>query len=152
MFIYSLFIPRGGIVKTGGGMGSKKGEPHDKYNPLVLDWIISHFNKGGSIASLPAYLEKYHNLNITRDCIYKWAQRFPEFKARLERGKEMAQLNFEHLLMLDILGKSPKGSTKINSYSLQFVLKSRFHKTYSEKPENHDESLEDILDRVNSDK
>ena len=120
------------------------GKNNAKYQRKVCKLILEHFDRGGSVRTLPAYLEKYHRINICRKTLYNWAKAHPEFAKRLERGKELAQMNLEYLLQADILGKAPKDSKKINTTSLHFALKTRFHETFaSKKRPEESEQIED---------
>lgn len=98
--------------------------------------------------TLPAYLEKFHGIDICRKTLYNWARENPEFAKRLERGKEYAQMELEYLLRADTLGNTPKGAKKINTKSLHFALKTRFHETFGGKGETQNQE-EGPLPQIN---
>ena len=103
-----------------------------KYQRKFCKLIINHFERGGSVKTLPAYLDKYHGIDICRATLYNWAKQHPEFGKKLQRGQEIAEMNLEYLLQADVVGKAPKDTQRINAKSLYYSLKRFSEKEKSE--------------------
>lgn len=109
------------------------GKTNSRYQQRFLEDIDDHFKKGGTMTSFPAVLKIKYGISVTKRTVYNWIKRYPKFARAIEVGNCTAQMHLEYLLWAAILGKAPKGSKKINSKSLEFALKTRFHPTYGVK-------------------
>lgn len=108
------------------------------YREEYCSKAIEILSEGKSITSLAA------NLGVCRDTIYNWRDSHPAFAKALKCGVEASQAFWEEEGMKGIFGKIPsfQGSPWI------FVMKTRFHRDYSEQKEQksvNDSIVEQLL-------
>lgn len=74
-------------------------------------------------------------LGVTRKTVYNWMEKYPEFLYSIERGVEAGQDFYERIMRAKITGQKNSNFDPKNSCtsSLQFTLKTRFHKDYGNK-------------------
>ena len=106
-----------------------------KYQHRFIEDVDEHFRKGGTIRSFPAALRDKYGIRITRRTIYNWIKQHPKFSRAIEMGNCIALMELEYLLHKLIMGTAPNGPKKVNYKALEFVLKTRFHKTYGTQGE-----------------
>lgn len=99
-----------------------------KYKPKYCKKLVDHMSKGYSLETFG------HKVGVTRQTVYNWIKQFPDFKKAKDEAQQAAQDFFEQKLMAK-LDKSDFSSKYIDTSCLIFALKTRFHKTYSEKQE-----------------
>jgi hypothetical protein len=98
-----------------------------KYKKSFNKLALEHFKKGKTISQLAA------ELMVSRETIYDWGRKFPEFSDTLCKGQDLAQAYWENLQH----GKSV-GAEKTEKFSergIEFNLKTRFRRDYAEKIE-----------------
>lgn len=125
--------------------------PPKKYRPEFCQVVIKEMMQGASVDSVGCRLiSEDHPSGVSRATVYNWIKEYPEFGEAIELGNQLAQLRLERGLNAKASGA--KDSKNIDYQSSQFLLKTRFHKTYSEKiiTENVDvvEKYEDYLKRI----
>jgi DNA primase len=103
------------------------------YRPEYCEMLIKHMSGGFSYETFGA------EVNCGRTTLYDWELAHPEWAKAKREAMEAAQKFFEQRLMVKVAGKdlSSKGIDPklIDTACLIFALKTRFHKTYSEKKE-----------------
>lgn len=77
---------------------AKMGRP-PKYKKAFCEQLIDHMSKGLSYESFAA------TLRVTRDCLYKWEKRHPDFFYAKKVGAELKLLFFEKMGLHGMTGK-----------------------------------------------
>ena len=100
-----------------------------QYKPEYCDLLIKHMSQGKSLATFGAVV------GVSRNAIYEWIDRYPEFAEAKEQASQKCQEWFEQRLQAKLLGiKSPNFDPKlIDATVLIFALKTRFHEYYGDK-------------------
>lgn len=107
------------------------GRQTDDYKPEYCELLIKTMKQGYSLASFAGDIGK------SRDTVYNWMKKYPEFKEAHQVGKQLALKFFETMLINCTMGIIPEqlkqlGSKKIDVTAVIFALKTRFHKDYGE--------------------
>lgn len=120
-----------------------------EYKPEYCEQLVKFMAQGYSLAAFGAEVRQ------GRSTLYEWVEKYPEFKKAHIEGQAAAQKMFEALLVSSARGVIPEalkkqGAKYLNTHSILFALKTRFHKDYSEKKQiqlEHSGSLklEDII-------
>lgn len=100
-------------------MSSGPGRPKKedaKWNPIFCDRIIDHMSKGYSLESFTA------EAKVTRDMLYKWQIRYPEFKAACDIGAGLSRKFWEQMGINGCAGKLKNFSAAV----WIFTMKCRF--------------------------
>jgi hypothetical protein len=108
------------------------GNPGDKYKPEYCEQLIEFMKKGYSLASFGAEIGR------SRETLYTWMEKHPEFREAHKIGKQSALRFFETMLINATMGTIPAqlrnlGARKLDVAAIIFALKTRFHQDYSEK-------------------
>jgi len=108
------------------------GRPSDDFRPEYCQELVDLMKKGYSLASFGADIGK------SRETLYQWMKRYPEFKEAHSVGKQAALKFFETMLINATMGTVPDqlkklGSKKLDISAIIFALKTRFHLDYGEK-------------------
>ena len=100
-----------------------------QYKPEYCDLLIKHMSQGKSLATFGAVV------GVSRNAIYEWIDRYPEFAEAKEQASQKCQEWFEQRLQAKLLGvKSSNFDPKlIDATVLIFALKTRFHEYYGDK-------------------
>ena len=102
-----------------------------QYKKRYCQLLVKHLSQGYSFESFGAVA------NTHRKVLYDWVHKYPEFAEAKQRGTEQGLRLFEKLLISQTMGKkiTDKDGTKLkpNLGAICFMLKTRFHKVYSEK-------------------
>lgn len=116
------------------------------FKPEYCEMLIDHMSQGYAYETFGAKIKK------GRSTLYDWEKDFPEWVEAKKAAQELAQLFFEEKLMAKVKGRKENGADPrlIDTSCLIFALKTRFHKTYSEKTEQivRTESVEEYLKRI----
>ena len=99
--------------------------------------LIEHFKEGRSFESFAGR----DDVMVGRSTIYDWVDKYEEFRIAKEIGESKALYFYETLLNAISRGKTIKDSKgevvfdpkKSDPKSVMFVLKTRFHKIYSDR-------------------
>lgn len=96
-----------------------------EYDKIAYDLL----SKGESIAAVSVALDTH------REMIYQWSDANPNFAYSIKKGLEASQRFYEQLLRAKVSGRSLEGfdPKKADTTCLIFLLKTRFHRDYSEK-------------------
>ena len=70
-----------------------------KYNPAFCDLVIKLMQKGHSKLFVAG------KLGISRDTLYEWCRRYPEFSDTIKAGETMSYAYWEDLGMRGMMGK-----------------------------------------------
>lgn len=80
------------------------------------------------------------DLDVSRETVYAWMKKYPDFSYSIKRGKAKGQKYFEQIMMSKVTGqklKNKKGiefdPKKSDSTVLIFAMKTRFHEDYGNK-------------------
>lgn len=114
-----------------------------KYKPEYCARLIKHMKSGYSYETFGA------EVGVGRRTLYDWEDRHEEWEEAKQKAMEEAQKFFEQRLMIKIAGKKIEGVDPklVDTACLIFALKTRFHKTYSEKKEHeHSGGIKVIID------
>jgi transposase len=95
-----------------------RGRP-TKYDPDFCDVIIEAMEKGFSKEAAAAHVR------ISKDTLYEWAKKYPEFSDALKLGVQLSQIFWEKK-GIDNLEETYQG-TKLNSTNWIFNMKNRFN-------------------------
>lgn len=100
-----------------------------KFKPEYCEMLIDHMSKGFSYETFAG------EINCGRTTLYDWERVHDDWKEAKATAMEKAQTFFEQRLVAKLAGQKFKNiDTKlIDTSCLIFALKTRFHKTYSEK-------------------
>jgi hypothetical protein len=79
-------------------MAKKKGRPL-KYKQEFCDLLIEHLSRGLSYESFAA------DLDVTRDCLYKWEKQYPDFLYAKKVGQEKMTKFYEQMGIALMTGK-----------------------------------------------
>lgn len=116
------------------------------YRPEYCEMLIKHMAQGFSYETFGA------EVGCGRSTLYDWEKDHNDWAAAKKEAMERSQKFFEQRLIAKISGQDIKGVNvkNIDTSCLIFALKTRFHKTYSEKAEQtvRTESVEDYLKRI----
>lgn len=123
-----------------------KGRP-SKYNPKHCKVVIDLMTEGYSKEVVAA------ELGISRDTLYEWCRRYPDFSDTIKRGELLSQRYWEKIGMDGIMGKIPGFKVAI----WIFMMKTRFgwsdipivkdEPTTQQIIENPDEELKRLMDK-----
>lgn len=104
---------------------------HYKYKPEYCEQLIDHMGSGLSFDSFGAVIK------VATSTIYKWVEDFPEFKEAKDIATAASLMWYEKRFVIKSSGQKIKGidAKEIDSKCLMFAMRTRFHKTYSEKRE-----------------
>jgi len=130
--------------KTTKAYVSKGGYP-SQYKSEYCKMLIDHMKQGGSFTTFMTIA------HVSRDTLYKWLDRFPEFKEAKKIAEAEALKFFEKILAAKISGVDIPGfdPRKSDTACLIFALKTRFHKHYGEKArEEQSEPFEMLSDAM----
>ena len=106
-------------------VSKKGGQPH-KFKEEYCQVAIDMGAKGYSIRSIAAEIGHPHQT------IYNWMDQFPQFFDAIKKSQDLALKFVEgQLCKLVSAGKT----TNIDTTAVIFMLKTRFHKIYSDKKE-----------------
>lgn len=102
------------------------------YKPEYCQMLIDHMSQGYGYISFGA------DINVGKSTLYRWEEEHKEWKEAKAIGYAKGLKFFETLLTSDATGVMPKslkakGSKKINSNNVLFVLRTRFHQEYKEQ-------------------
>ena len=108
-----------------------------RYTEEMPAMLISHFAEGRSFESFAGR----DNVMVGRSTIYDWVDKYEEFRIAKEIGESKALYFYETLLNSVVRGKTIKDlkgevifdPKKSDPKSIMFVLKTRFHKIYSDR-------------------
>jgi len=108
------------------------GRDTDSYKPEYCQDLIDFMKKGYSLASFGAEIGR------SRETLYQWMKKYPEFGEAHKVGKQAALKFFETMLINATMGTIPNqlkalGSKKLDIAAIIFALKTRFHLDYGEK-------------------
>lgn len=104
----------------------------NNYKPEFCDIVIKEMAEGVSVDAIGCKLiseNKPHG--VVRSTVYKWMEDFPEFKEAIDTGNQLHQSSLEKNINLKASGG--KNCKNIDFNSSAFLLRTKFHKTYSEK-------------------
>lgn len=103
-----------------------------QYKPEYCDLLVKHMSQGKSLATFGS------TVGVSRNTIYDWIKRYPEFEEAKDLASQKCQEWFEQRLQAKLLGvKSPNFDPKlIDATVLIFALKTRFHESYGDKTDN----------------
>ena len=100
------------------------------YKKKFCEMLIAHMAKGYSYTTFCA------EINVGRQTLYDWEKAHPEWLEAKAIGYEKGLKLFETLAVTKSMGKKLKGSDYgIDMNAVTFMLKTRFHKEYTEKAE-----------------
>jgi hypothetical protein len=101
------------------------GQP-TKYRKAICDEIVEFMATGRSISAFAA--EK----KLSRDILYRWCERYPEFADAMAAGKEASQRWWEALAMAVASGSAAGHKTykNANSGMVMFMMSRRFPDYY----------------------
>jgi len=94
---------------------ARMGRP-SKYKPEYCERLIEWMSQGKSFEAFGA------EIDVTRDCLYKWCEQFPEFLYAKSKGKLKSLRYYEDLARDYIQGVQPNPQGSM----LMFLLKCRF--------------------------
>lgn len=106
-----------------------------KYREEYCEKLIKHMAQGYSYETFGA------EVGCGRSTLYEWEKHHPEWVKAKQSAIEEAQKFFEQRLIAKLSGAGDKlkkqgvNVKEIDTSCLIFALKTRFHKTYSEKTE-----------------
>ena len=113
-----------------------------EYDPKFCDMLIEHMALGYSFASFGGVI------NIGKTTLYAWVSRYPEFSESKDIGYNRGLLFIEQHYFSKLTGHS-RGQGIIPKYidsgSLYFVLKTRFHEVYFEPKEQPKEAEDNAV-------
>jgi len=103
-----------------------------KYQKHFPELLFKSLSKGHSFEA------SMTDLDCHRDTGYEWVKKKPEFADAKKKGEAAALKLYEQMALADLTGIIPqslklKGSKRINTTMLIFMLKTRFHKIYGDK-------------------
>lgn len=103
-----------------------------EFKPEYCDQLIDHMSTGMSYESFAA------EIRVGRSTIYDWENSHPMWKEAKEIGLQCAHSFFEKRLIAKTAGQAIQGVDPklVDTACLIFALKTRFHKTYSEKSDD----------------
>jgi hypothetical protein len=101
------------------------------YKPEYCEQLVKFMSQGYSVASFGAEVKK------TKQTLYNWIDKYPEFAEAHAIGKQAALKFFELMLINCAMGIVPEqlkklGSKKVDVTAVIFALKTRFHREYGE--------------------
>lgn len=105
---------------------SQKNHGNSKYKPEYCEMLIEYMRDGGTIQTFGA------TIDVTRATIYNWIDEHEDFKAAKDKGVQLAQKYFEDKAKRK-LDADDRMAKNIDTTMLIFMMKTRFHDTYSEK-------------------
>src|SRR5690348_5150752 len=115
--------------------------PPFKYKPEMCAIALQVLNGGESLTAVAA------ELNVTRETIYEWRDKYPDFDAACKQGLAKAQRDWESI--------GRKGATgeieKFSNAAWIFTMKNRFRADYQDQPESKpisDSLVEKILNKL----
>jgi len=108
------------------GIGAKS-----KYKEEFCESLIKHMAEGYSYSTWGV------DNNISTSTMYRWESDGPDWTEAKDIGYHSGLKLFESILISNSQGLIPddlkdKGSTGVNTSGLKFILKTRYHKIYSE--------------------
>ena len=115
------------------------------YREEFCNQLIDHMRQGGSFTTFTTIAK------VNRDTLYKWLDKYPEFKEAKKIAEDEALKFFEKILAAKISGVDIPGfdPRKSDTACLIFALKTRFHKHYGEKArEEQSEPFEMLSDAM----
>lgn len=108
------------------------GHRNYKYRPEFCQIVVDAMIKGASVDSIGCRLISEDSpYGVARSTVYQWIKDIPEFAEAIEHGNHLAQIRLEEALGKKAIGD--KNGKAVDYQSASFLLKTRFHKTYSEK-------------------
>lgn len=99
--------------------------PPVKYRPEMCQSLIDHMAKGFSYSTWGAIQKD----TISISTMYEWEKNYTEWKEAKEIGYHLGLYFYENLNISKATGKVKK----VDGYSVQFTLRTRFHKEYGEQ-------------------
>jgi len=113
-----------------------------KYKKKYCKSLIDHMAKGCSYTGWGALQTFY----VGQRTMYDWEKAYPEWLEAKEIGYQAGLLYYEQLMANAVIGIMPQQLKDINSKGVNigvvmFVLRTRFHKEYTER--QHVDHLED---------
>ena len=109
--------------------------PSLQYKKEYCEKLIEHMSQGFSLSTFGG------TVGVTRQTIYDWIERYPEFKEAKDIAFAKSQEFFEKRLIAKASGAEikTKGFNKkeIDTACLIFALKTRFHKDYGDVSKHH---------------
>jgi len=100
------------------------------YKPEYCAMLIRHLEQGFSF-------ESFDGAGVGRSTLYNWVEKYPEFKEAKEFGRSKGLKFFESLLRQKLTGKENElmgiKAKDIDTTSVIFALKTRYHTVYGER-------------------
>jgi hypothetical protein len=95
-----------------------------KYHPDMCKTMEDKLSKGHSIQA------SCSSIDVVHSTVYEWMAKHKEFSDAIKRGVNKGLVYLEELIISHAEGEQPKNA---NVSAVIFILKTRFHKIYSEK-------------------
>ena len=93
-----------------------------KYRPEMCQTAISYLGQGFSVTALAG------KLDVTRETLYQWQDKFPDFSDAIRQGRAKGQASYEQIMRGQANGKN-----KGNAASLAFAMRNLYPADYMEK-------------------
>lgn len=102
-----------------------------KWDDKNCEIVYEHLKKGFSLDCVGHKLVNF----VCLATIYEWYDTRPNFKEAIDKGRAAGQEWFEQRLLIKASGQDIRGvdNKKIDLDAVKFALRTRFHKTYSDK-------------------
>ena len=130
----------------------RKGGRKPLYKEEYCQKLIDHLTQGFTIDTFGG------EINVTRKTVYEWFDKYPDFAEAKDIGVAKSQKFYEQRLVAKLSGATDQlkkqgiNTKDIDTSCLIFALKTRFHKTFSEKVEHkHDGNINITIDNQDSD-
>jgi len=102
-----------------------------KYVPENCEIALRELSEGYSVETLGAAFTP----RVSTETVYEWIRTRPEFAEAVQEGKQLALKHLERCLKAKLTGEDSNefDARRMDYNAIQFALKTRFHKVYSEK-------------------
>lgn len=117
--------------------------PPTKYKEEYLKMLKEHMARGFSYSSFGAIVE------VGANTLYLWEEAQPEWKEAKRIAVEKAKYFFETRLLAKVSGQKQDADSKfdvrlIDTASVIFALKTRFHKEYGDHTKHEHDISDDV--------